>query len=165
MTKQASAEAGQWSVGVIGSNRNKEDVANIYFNNSVVGEYLLKSDADAICATLNSAPALKAEVEALRAALKLIDGECVSAMLTASKDVGDWVDDIESIRSLVSAALAAQAMSGIFTEYWRKPGPGADWTAHFEDYDGAPDAHCPIGFGMTEQEAIDDLLAKQEENQ
>lgn len=32
------------------------------------------------------------------------------------------------------------------------------WTAHFEDYDGAPDAHDPIGLGMTEQQAIESLL-------
>jgi hypothetical protein len=32
-----------------------------------------------------------------------------------------------------------------------------DWTAVTENYDGAPDAKCPIGFGATEAEAIEDL--------
>lgn len=50
----------------------------------------------------------------------------------------------------------------IRTEYWLKPGLGADWLATFDDYDGAPDTHCPIGFGMTEEEAISDLLEKDE---
>lgn len=34
-----------------------------------------------------------------------------------------------------------------------------DWSAVDDDtYDGAPDCNCPIGRGVTEQEAIDDLL-------
>lgn len=37
-----------------------------------------------------------------------------------------------------------------------------DWSAHFDGYDGAPDAGFqPIGSGATEQEAIDDLFEQQ----
>jgi hypothetical protein len=49
----------------------------------------------------------------------------------------------------------------ISTEYWAKPIPirEFDWVAVDSDtYDGAPDAHCPIGYGTTEQAAIDDLM-------
>ena len=38
-----------------------------------------------------------------------------------------------------------------------------DWSAVTEDYDGAEDAHCPVGWGRTEAEAIADLLEKIEE--
>lgn len=41
-----------------------------------------------------------------------------------------------------------------------------DWSAITEDYDGAEDARCPIGWGATEEEAIADLreqLAEREE--
>ena len=33
-----------------------------------------------------------------------------------------------------------------------------DWQATFDDYDGAEDSKCPMGFGSTEQEAINNLL-------
>lgn len=33
-----------------------------------------------------------------------------------------------------------------------------DWSAVTDDYDGAPDANCPVGHGATEQAALDDLL-------
>jgi hypothetical protein len=36
------------------------------------------------------------------------------------------------------------------------------WTATFDDYDGAPDAHDSIGLGMTEQQAIDSLFEIEE---
>lgn len=44
----------------------------------------------------------------------------------------------------------------IVTDYWQKPIPprSFDWTAEFEDSDAGP-----IGYGKTEQEAINDLLA------
>lgn len=47
----------------------------------------------------------------------------------------------------------------IVTEYWRKPMPmrSADWVAVTVDYDGAPDAYHPVGYGATESEAIADL--------
>jgi hypothetical protein len=49
----------------------------------------------------------------------------------------------------------------IITEFWRKPVPArnCDWSATDDDYDGAPDTHppCPVGWGATEAEAIDDL--------
>lgn len=38
-----------------------------------------------------------------------------------------------------------------------------DWSAVFEDYDGAPDSHCPIGRGVTEKQAIDDLIEQAKE--
>lgn len=37
-----------------------------------------------------------------------------------------------------------------------------DWSAVFDDYDGAEDANCPIGRGPTEQAAIADLLDQHE---
>jgi len=55
----------------------------------------------------------------------------------------------------------------IRTEHWVKPGPSAnfDWSAVFDDYDGAPDAGFqPIGYGPTEGEAIMDLLEQALEN-
>lgn len=53
----------------------------------------------------------------------------------------------------------------IITDYWRKPGPTArfDWSAVTDDYDGAPDSHCPVGRGATEAEAIADLREQLEE--
>ena len=32
-----------------------------------------------------------------------------------------------------------------------------DWSAVTDNYCGAEDSHCPIGYGPTEQEAITDL--------
>ena len=49
----------------------------------------------------------------------------------------------------------------IRTDYWAKPIPLRcfDWSALDEDtYDGSPTD--PIGYGETEQEAIDDLLGQ-----
>lgn len=45
----------------------------------------------------------------------------------------------------------------IKTHYWPKPIPirQFDWTAIGDDYEGGD----PIGYGPTEQDAIDDLLA------
>jgi len=44
------------------------------------------------------------------------------------------------------------------------PNRSMDWLAIDDDtYDGAPDSHCPIGYGATEQEAIDDLLEQLED--
>ena len=48
----------------------------------------------------------------------------------------------------------------IKTTYWAKPIPSRlyDWCAVTDDYDGADDAGWqPIGYGRTEQEAIEDL--------
>lgn len=47
----------------------------------------------------------------------------------------------------------------IVTEYWPKPIPirQFDWSATTDNYDGAPDSHCPIGYGPTEAAAIADL--------
>ncbi len=56
----------------------------------------------------------------------------------------------------------------IRTDYWAKPIPlrQFDWTAVDDDtYDGAPDSHCPIGYGATEQDAIDDLLIQIDERE
>lgn len=49
----------------------------------------------------------------------------------------------------------------IVTDYWAKPIPlrQFDWSAIDDDtYDGAEDSNCPVGYGATEQQAIDDLL-------
>ncbi|HLH92103.1 MAG TPA: hypothetical protein VKX28_27025 [Xanthobacteraceae bacterium] len=48
----------------------------------------------------------------------------------------------------------------IRTSFVRPPIPqrSFDWIAVYDDYDGAPDSHCPIGFGATKEAAIEDLL-------
>jgi hypothetical protein len=48
-------------------------------------------------------------------------------------------------------------MLKIITSYWAKPIPlrQFDWSAVTDDYDGEG---CPIGYGETEREAIDDLI-------
>lgn len=53
----------------------------------------------------------------------------------------------------------------IITEHVYPPIPERawDWRATFDDYDGAPDAHCPIGYGPTEISAIADLMEQEEE--
>ena len=53
----------------------------------------------------------------------------------------------------------------VATHFWMKPIPlrNFDWCAYDDDtYDGAEDSNCPIGYGATEQAAIDDLM---EQNQ
>lgn len=49
----------------------------------------------------------------------------------------------------------------INTHYWSKPIPMRqfDWTATYDDYDGAEDSsnRGHIGYGITEQEALADL--------
>jgi len=52
----------------------------------------------------------------------------------------------------------------IVTEYWAKPGPSReyDWSALDSDtYDGADDSSTrnQIGYGATEAEAVEDLMA------
>lgn len=40
-----------------------------------------------------------------------------------------------------------------------------DWSAHLDEYDGAPDAGWqPVGHGTTEREAIENLLLEIEEH-
>jgi hypothetical protein len=61
-------------------------------------------------------------------------------------------------------------MAKIRTDYWPKPIPTDqyDWSAVDDDtYDGAPDSgnRNQIGYGATEQEAIDDLLSILAENE
>lgn len=53
----------------------------------------------------------------------------------------------------------------IHCEYWRKPIPtdGFDWVCTYDDYDGAPDSHHPMGFGRTKEDAIADLLEREDE--
>lgn len=36
------------------------------------------------------------------------------------------------------------------------------WCAHRKNYDGAPDSHCPIGFGKTKEAAAAELLEWEE---
>lgn len=38
-----------------------------------------------------------------------------------------------------------------------------DWSAVFDDYDGAEDSNCPIGRGVTEKDAVADLIDQVEE--
>ena len=53
----------------------------------------------------------------------------------------------------------------IITSYVYPPIPlrQFDWSAVTDDYDGAEDSHCPIGYGRTETEAIADLMEQIEE--
>lgn len=60
----------------------------------------------------------------------------------------------------------------INTNYWAKPIPvrSFDWSATFDGYDpGEPDGEGgysggdTIGYGATEQDAVDDLLSQNEE--
>ena len=53
----------------------------------------------------------------------------------------------------------------IITDYWPKPIPvrTGDWSAVLDNYDGAPDSHCPIGYGATEAEAMQELIDQIEE--
>ena len=41
----------------------------------------------------------------------------------------------------------------------------SDWSAVFDGYDGAPDAHDPIGRGPTELAAIADLLDQERDRE
>lgn len=52
----------------------------------------------------------------------------------------------------------------IVTEFVYPPIPERcfDWSAVREGYNGAPDSHCPQGFGCTKFEAIADLLEQEE---
>lgn len=54
----------------------------------------------------------------------------------------------------------------IKTDFWMKPIPlrQFDWEAVTDDYDYAPDAKPhPIGYGRTEQEAVEDLKSQLED--
>jgi len=50
-------------------------------------------------------------------------------------------------------------------EYPPIPRRDMDWSAITDDYDGAEDAHSPIGRGATEEEAIADLKRSIEESE
>jgi hypothetical protein len=51
----------------------------------------------------------------------------------------------------------------IITDYWQKPIPPRefDWSAVLDNYEGGD----PVGFGATEQEAINDLLQWYEDDE
>lgn len=58
----------------------------------------------------------------------------------------------------------------IVTHYWQKPVPSNqfDWCATLDNYDVDCDergffSHCPIGYGATESEAIENLVEQLEE--
>lgn len=53
----------------------------------------------------------------------------------------------------------------IVTDFDMKPIPtrNQDWTAVFDDYDGAEDSNCPLGRGATEKEAIENLICEVED--
>jgi hypothetical protein len=63
---------------------------------------------------------------------------------------------------------AAEKIAGekIVTEFVYPPIPDRrfDWSAVTDSYDGAEDSHCPIGYGRSEREAIDDLVAQIEDS-
>ena len=52
----------------------------------------------------------------------------------------------------------------IKTEYVFPPIPyrGSDWVAYLADEDYDPEHHLPVGWGATEQEAIEDLKTQLE---
>lgn len=52
----------------------------------------------------------------------------------------------------------------IITHFDYPPIPvrNCDWSAVFDDYDGAEDSNCPIGRGATEKEAVQDLIEQVE---
>ena len=54
----------------------------------------------------------------------------------------------------------------IITNYWAKPIPirQFDWSAHFDDDEPNDEGQMLMGYGRTEQEAIDDLLVSAEEH-
>jgi hypothetical protein len=76
------------------------------------------------------------------------------------------MDDMASeVRDGLVGAIHRMTMK-IRTSYWAKPIPirAFDWSAVDDDtYDGAEDSHCPIGYGATEEQAIDDLKRQIEE--
>ena len=41
------------------------------------------------------------------------------------------------------------------------PARNFDWSAVYDDYDGAAESHCPIGHGETELAAINDLISQE----
>lgn len=43
------------------------------------------------------------------------------------------------------------------------PARNMDWSAVFDDYDGAEDSNCPVGRGATEKEAVEDLICSVED--
>ena len=53
----------------------------------------------------------------------------------------------------------------IITNFDYPPIPvrSCDWSAVFDDYDGAEDSNCPIGRGATEKEAVEDLICSVED--
>lgn len=53
----------------------------------------------------------------------------------------------------------------IITHFDHPPIPirNCDWSAVFEDYDGAEDSNCAIGRGATENEAMQDLIEQVED--
>lgn len=53
----------------------------------------------------------------------------------------------------------------IITNFVYPPIPirNCDWSAVFDDYDGAEDSNCPLGRGATEKEAIQALIEQIED--
>jgi hypothetical protein len=58
--------------------------------------------------------------------------------------------------------MTAPKLAKLNTHYWAKPIPDRsyDWSATYDDYDGAEDSsnRNMIGYGKTEAEAIADLV-------
>lgn len=55
----------------------------------------------------------------------------------------------------------------VVTNYWRKPGPTDkfDWSASFDDHEPDDNGNMMVGYGATEEDAIDDLLDQYEDQQ
>lgn len=89
------------------------------------------------------------------------------------QQIDDWrFANKVATRSAAIRRLAQMAVDSsktrtprIKTSYWAKPIPtnALDWSAIDDStYDGEG---CPVGYGATEQEAIDDLLEQMEDAQ
>lgn len=54
----------------------------------------------------------------------------------------------------------------IVTNFWAKPIPPRqfDWSAHFDGDEPNDDGHMTMGYGATERDAIDDLIAQTDDD-
>lgn len=75
--------------------------------------------------------------------------------------LGDIAEQIQALQKRFDDPEPhPRAGEKIRTEYWRKPGPTTkfDWSASFDNDEPNDDGQMAVGYGATEQEAVDDLL-------
>lgn len=68
---------------------------------------------------------------------------------------------------MTSTTATTLPVANVITVYDPKPIPmrNFDWSAYDQDtYCGCADCHCPVGFGCTEAEAIQDLKDQTEDD-